>query len=250
MKKLLLFLLITGSVIAQTTAPSGYTSNYRFRLWNQGANPSADSLNANWTLADTKIKLAYDSAQTKVNLYSNQSIYGNKSFYGNTFFNNDSYVATGYGIFFNDEDGYLSAAGSGVYLTYTNTGGTDTLATLADIRGGAITGATFTDDVSLGADVRYPANSVSLLSTSIDATNKTFIQIYSDADRNLQTINGGSDGKIIHIESIDISWTITVKDAVGNIFSNGDFAMGLYDTITLIYDASNASWVELSRSNN
>lgn len=84
MKQLILILTIflIGEVFAQPTSPSGYTTNYRFRLWTQGANPSADSLNANWTLADTKIKLAYDSAQVKVNTYGNQTIGGTKTISG------------------------------------------------------------------------------------------------------------------------------------------------------------------------
>lgn len=37
------------------TAPNGYTPNFRFRMWAQGANPSADSLNANWKDIDHQI---------------------------------------------------------------------------------------------------------------------------------------------------------------------------------------------------
>lgn len=37
------------------TVPNGYTPNFRFRMWSQGANPSADSLNANWKDVDHQI---------------------------------------------------------------------------------------------------------------------------------------------------------------------------------------------------
>ena len=36
--------------------PSGWTPNYRMRKYAQGANPGADSLNANWTQADSSIR--------------------------------------------------------------------------------------------------------------------------------------------------------------------------------------------------
>lgn len=59
-KHLILFLLclafFTVELLQAQTAPSGYTTNFRFRKWAQGANPGADSLNANWTDIDAQIK--------------------------------------------------------------------------------------------------------------------------------------------------------------------------------------------------
>lgn len=51
---LLALILVVGKINAQT-APNGYTPNFRFRMWAQGANPSADSLNANWKDIDHQI---------------------------------------------------------------------------------------------------------------------------------------------------------------------------------------------------
>lgn len=259
MKQLILILTIflIGEVFAQPTSPSGYTTNYRFRLWTQGANPSADSLNANWTLADTKIKLAYDSASVKMNTYGNQNSRGLKTFTGGG-------IALGGGrLFFNNNTvttplfiGELCPTTSRYYLTYTSPTGTDTLATLANIRSGAggyamLTGATFTGDVSVGQDLRTPYDSVQITSTSISADNKSFLHLYTPAaPQVLETINGGSDGKILYITNTDATYSITVKDNAGNINTAGDFVMSQYDTMTLIYNSVASKWLELSRSNN
>lgn len=259
MKQLILILTIflIGEVFAQPTSPSGYTTNYRFRLWTQGANPSADSLNANWTLADTKIKLAYDSASVKMNTYGNQNSRGLKTFTGGG-------IALGGGrLFFNNNTvttplfiGELCPTTSRYYLTYTSPTGTDTLATLANIRSGAggyamLTGATFTGDVSVGQDLRTPYDSVQVASTSISADNKSFLHLYTPAaPQYLETINGGSDGKILYITNTDATYSITVKDNAGNINTAGDFVMSQYDTMTLIYNSVASKWLELSRSNN
>lgn len=259
MKQLILILTIflIGEVFAQPTSPSGYTTNYRFRLWTQGANPSADSLNANWTLADTKIKLAYDSASVKMNTYGNQNSRGLKTFTGGG-------IALGGGrLFFNNSTvtkplfvGELCPTTNRYYLTYTSPTGTDTLATLANIRSGAggyamLTGATFTGDVSVGQDLRTPYDSVQVASTSISADNKSFLHLYTPAaPQVLETINGGSDGKILYITNTDATYSITVKDNTGNINTAGDFVMSQYDTMTLIYNSVASKWLELSRSNN
>ena len=56
MKRVFLLSLFVSAGLWAQTAPSAYTTNYRIRQWASGANPSADSLNANWTLIDTKIR--------------------------------------------------------------------------------------------------------------------------------------------------------------------------------------------------
>lgn len=52
---LLFFALFVDEMLFAQTAPSGYTANFRFRKYAQGANPGADSLNANWTEIDWAI---------------------------------------------------------------------------------------------------------------------------------------------------------------------------------------------------
>jgi len=54
-KLILLFILFYAVGFSQTTPPSGYTTHYKFRMWSQGARPSADSLNQNWKDIDSVI---------------------------------------------------------------------------------------------------------------------------------------------------------------------------------------------------
>lgn len=260
MKKLILVLILLAiEVFPQVTSPSGYTTNYRFRKWTQGANPSADSINANWDALDVAIKTAYDSASAKMNTYGNQDVRGLKNltsggltlnggrfFFGNSTITSPLYV------------GEISPTTSRTYLTYTNVSGTDTLATLANIRSGAggyamLSGASFTGDVSVGQDFRTPYDSLTISSTTISADNKTFIQLWTNgaSPEDLETITNGSDGKIVYLLNIDAGgYAITVKDNVGNIQTAGDFVMGSGDTMVLIYNSVDSKWYELSRSNN
>ena len=57
-KTLCILVLFSAGLYAQT-APSGYTTNFSFRKWASGANPSADSLNANWADIDRAIRYPY-----------------------------------------------------------------------------------------------------------------------------------------------------------------------------------------------
>lgn len=43
-----IFLILFGVSLFGQDAPSGYTTYYNFRKWAENANPSSDSLNANW----------------------------------------------------------------------------------------------------------------------------------------------------------------------------------------------------------
>lgn len=72
--KILIFLLIAINIYAQTP-PSGYTPNYKLRLWAQGARPSADSLNQNWKDIDSVIKFV----ENKVSIDTTYIAYINKS---------------------------------------------------------------------------------------------------------------------------------------------------------------------------
>ena len=188
MKKLILFLAIflVGEVFAQVTAPSGYTPNYRFRKYTQGANPSADSLNANWTLADTKIKLAYDSAQVKVNTYATQTITGAK---------------------------------------------------------------TFSNDLTTSDEFIHTRENVQVTTTSFSVSGVTFVYLQPDAPYTVVTINGYTNGKIVYLINSGTD-AVTLDDAAGNLQIGGDFIMGRYDAICLIYDSNSTYWIEIGRSNN
>lgn len=63
----ILLILICTVIVSAQDAPSGYTNNYRFRMWNEGAYPSADSINKNLIDIDStlfKRDLRIDSLKT------------------------------------------------------------------------------------------------------------------------------------------------------------------------------------------
>lgn len=69
------------------------------------------------------------------------------------------------------------------------------------------------------------------------------------ATDDLDTINGGVDGRIIVLYASNSSRDVVVKDATGNLQLAGDFTMtNTNDSITLHF--RNSAWVELSRSDN
>jgi hypothetical protein len=69
------------------------------------------------------------------------------------------------------------------------------------------------------------------------------------ATDDLDTINGGADGKHLVIRAQDSARTVVAKDGTGNLKLAGDHSMdNLEDTLTLISDGTN--WYELCRSNN
>jgi hypothetical protein len=67
---ILLLMIAMVSFVEAQTPPIGWTEHYRLRKWGQGANPGADSLNANWTDIDRYIysglrgQLTFDSTVT------------------------------------------------------------------------------------------------------------------------------------------------------------------------------------------
>jgi len=53
---LLAVVMLAVDGYAQATAPNNYTTRYRLRQWADGANPSADSINANWAQIDSSLR--------------------------------------------------------------------------------------------------------------------------------------------------------------------------------------------------
>jgi len=69
------------------------------------------------------------------------------------------------------------------------------------------------------------------------------------ASDNLDTINGGVDGRIIILYAADNARTVVCRDNADNLRMNGNFSLdNVHDTIMFFYDG--AIWKELSRSNN
>lgn len=68
---------------------------------------------------------------------------------------------------------------------------------------------------------------------------------------NLDTINGGADGKILILRAFDTTHTVVVKNGTGNIRCGSDMSLdSKEDTHTLMYIGDLGVWVEIARANN
>lgn len=71
------------------------------------------------------------------------------------------------------------------------------------------------------------------------------------ATDDLDTINGGTEGKILLLRAYDTTHTVVVKNGTGNIRCGTDMSLDSQeDTITLVYVSNISVWVETSRANN
>lgn len=69
------------------------------------------------------------------------------------------------------------------------------------------------------------------------------------ASDDLDTINGGTDGSVLYLRTNLDTRDVTVKDATGNIYLAGDFALNNSQRILTLIKRGN-SWYEVSRSAN
>lgn len=86
---------------------------------------------------------------------------------------------------------------------------------------------------------------------TVTQSNHTVDTENDDADDDLDTINGGIDGMLLILRSVDSARDVTLKDGADNLILAGDFTLShQYDRIELIYDATQSAWTERSRSDN
>lgn len=245
MKKLLktaiLFLILTVSCIAQISPPSAYTPNYRLRLYLQGANPSADSINANWIQTDLAIKTAFDSANSSniLKTYGNYNIYGNRSY-------KSGYIAMdGARFFFGNNTitsplfvGEIAPTTNRTYLTYTNISATDTFAMRSWVRDNF----TFSQT---GYRIIYSDASTS---TSGTATQKeySFGNATSNAEATTQNIKipfyktGDEDSLILHFRAYYFLDGNSLNQARIRFWIDGDppFTDSYYGVVNITNDDS------------
>lgn len=96
-----------------------------------------------------------------------------------------------------------------------------------------------------------PVGVLTIASGVITATgsNHTVDTEGAGASDDLDTINGGLDGRILTISAANDARTVVAKDGTGNLLLAGDFTMdNSADTLTLQYRGTN--WCELCRSDN
>lgn len=214
---LIIVLFICADLLAQSTPT--YTSNYRFRKYAQGANPTADSLNANWTDIDTQIKVRADSVTAH---------------------------RTGLNTLMDSINAHRAALGTGSNMDLSTTqtaAGAKTFSTSINSTGSLIsTGKTRLKADTLVYDAAPELN--------LDATSGTFITVTNVlAAADIDNVGGGSDGRILVITNTT-TYALTFKDGTDNLQLAGDFAMGQYDVLTIIYNSTTSKWQEISRSNN
>ena len=90
------------------------------------------------------------------------------------------------------------------------------------------------------------------IAAGVITITRSYFNIDTEANAatdDLDTINGGVDGRVIVIKANATTRTVVVKDGTGNIQCAGDFSMdNTEDIMTLIFDGTN--WLEISRSDN
>ena len=110
-----------------------------------------------------------------------------------------------------------------------------------------------TDSVSIDGFFGFAGRSELTIATGVVTATRSFHAIDTqndDSTDDLDTINGGVQGDILVIRAINSARTVVVKDAVGNIFTAGDFSMDHnQDRLTLMM-GEGSNWFELSRSSN
>jgi hypothetical protein len=113
--------------------------------------------------------------------------------------------------------------------------------------------ATFSGGITVSGGITTlgSMSELTIASGGITVTNSTHIvDTEGDASSdNLNNINGGTTGSILILRSADSGRDVTVKDATGNIYLAGDFALNHAQRfITLM--KYGGGWYELSRSAN
>lgn len=241
MKKILIaiLLLFTGSLFAQASMPKSWTTNYRFKQYNQGANPTADSLNHNWTLVDTYIKLAYDSAQAKgskkvantwtaANTFSstvtfNGAIAANATFTANNIIPETDATYTFGSLSKQWYRGYFNSVRAAQFVIYNPSATDSAYMTLGD------------STISFNKEVSFQVSDI-LPTTGSRIGNDTssFTRVYAD------TITSGEsylflEGKQGGVEFADV-------------FGIGDPTARAITAATTTVDASGLSYVELTES--
>lgn len=219
MKYFILFFIIGIEILAQSTPT--YTPNYRFRKWTQGATPTADSINANWTGIDSEIKKRQDTIDTNVGKYWKDNTWtGNNTFSDTVTFS-----------------GTIINSGSSTWVT------TNSSQTISGQK-------TFTGNAVINSKLRYTVNSEDIAGTPATFSYGyplTKLTISAGSNVEITNFSGGTSGDMITIYNSNASYTVTLTDG-GNFKLEGNAVLGQYDTIQMFYDGT--YWIEISRSNN
>jgi len=135
--------------------------------------------------------------------------------------------------------------------TFSNASGikTDTITERTSANGVSIDGVKLKDSGIIFAD----AGELTIATGAITITG-TYHTVDTESDAasdDLDTINGGTDGKVIILQSEADARNIVVKHNTGNIFLAiaSDFTLDTKEqSITLVYSGALSKWVEVARS--
>jgi hypothetical protein len=102
--------------------------------------------------------------------------------------------------------------------------------------------------------IETPRASELTIATGAITVTGSYHDVDTEADAasdDLDTINGGADGRRLVLRANNAARSVVVKDGTGNIQCAGDMSLdNTQDTIELIYDGTLTAWLELSRSDN
>jgi hypothetical protein len=136
----------------------------------------------------------------------------------------------------NVKDGTLDGHGN-TLLAIDKTSGLASFSNGITVSGGVTSLGSFTNlDISSGAI------------TITSSTHRVDTESGAASD-DLDTINGGIDGSVLYLRTNLDTRDVTVKDATGNIYLAGDFALNNSQRILTLIKRGN-SWYEVSRSAN
>jgi len=223
MKKLifLLFVFFIGEVFSQVDSPNSYTTNYGLRKYANKARPSADSLNANSDLIDAIVKARQDTIDNNVGKLWKDNIWSGKNTFSDT----------------------LEISGG---ITFTGSGGFVGKTTNETISGNKTNSGVqiFSNEIIRSTEV------ISTMTDAYNVAGGNFFSIQDAGSGYINSLTGGSVGQMITIIIQESAvWTFVDNAGGGNLQLSGDFAMSMYDTLTLLFISENV-WIEIGRSNN
>lgn len=108
------------------------------------------------------------------------------------------------------------------------------------------------DDFDVNGFINIGMPTELTISGGVVNATKSRHQIDTEADAaadDLDTINGGTTGDILILNSAGGGRVPTLKDSTGNLYLSGDFALSSSEDFIMLM-ASGSDWFELSRSDN
>lgn len=282
MKYIIIFLSLTGLALAQYAAPSDYTDVLGLRLYDQGDNPGADSLNANWTdidnwaasVAEEDSSNTFTGIQTfngatfaagshGVTTFADSAIFTSRTELSSTYpYNATSFMGS-------TADPFLRMYAKNFWVV--NSAGDDSVAISYNETDDAVNIDNLTIGTQVNMDSAVGFQNINFISHQIDIDDvgdsvisvgqkmtSIWLNLPGDMQESLEelSISGFSVGDFVIIYNGDATDTCTFEDITGgdgdcNMQLAGDFNMNSqYDSIALLCVSvadGVTNWIELWR---